>query len=76
MWCEMAEIVKIENSDFNPEKLSSYFSGNCGAEITTEGILEGWNNVKKELGDDFFEMLKKSPYYIQSNNISLGDSLK
>jgi len=65
----MPTFSKIENSDFDPEKLTSVFSQNYGVEITTEGILEGWESVSMMLDEiGFDELMMESPTYIRGKS--------
>lgn len=62
----MATISKVKNSNFDAEKTLDVFSCNDGVEMTTDGILEGWENVKKDLEKTkFVERTKHSAFYIQ-----------
>ncbi|MBM2814521.1 MAG: hypothetical protein HW421_1283 [Ignavibacteria bacterium] len=63
----MADIIQVKDSDFNPELFGSVFSKNEGVELTTEGIIEGFDNLIKTLDADFFEEMKVPPYYIKGN---------
>ena len=60
----MAKIIGIDTR-IKKDKLKKIYLQNSGYNITTKGIIEGWNALKEELSsDNFIEDLKKSPYYI------------
>jgi hypothetical protein len=64
----MATIVGLKNSNFNKEKFEFIFGKNTGSEITTEGIKEGYQEVKNIIDNDIIEGIKQSQYYIKAES--------
>jgi hypothetical protein len=64
----MAEIIGFENSDFDSKRFDNIFGANKGNDVTTDGILDGWDNVKEILNDNIYDGIKNSPYYIKDTS--------
>jgi hypothetical protein len=64
----MAEVIGIDVK-IKRENFKQVYSKNSGQEITTEGIQEGWNALKKEKDlEHMIESLRNSPYYLRADN--------
>ena len=62
----MPFISEVKNSNFDVKKTRDVFSKNDGSAITTEGILKGWEVLKKEIEvSGLIEMLKDLPFLIK-----------
>ena len=65
----MATLIGLKNSNFEQKRNIPVLSKNSlREEITTEGIMEGFEIVDKELfGDEFVASIKESKFYLSEN---------
>ena len=62
----MARLVGLKNSDFDASKFQQTFSRNSGKDMSIEGVMEGWQQLKIGIEQDrVVESLKSTPYFIR-----------